>query len=40
VNEGGACAVDVKALMDVVQRAVWEQSGVWLEPEVRLLGRW
>ena len=40
VNEGGACAVDVKALMDVAQRAVWEQSGVWLEPEVRLLGSW
>jgi len=40
VNEGGACAVDVKALMDVAQRVVWEQSGVWLEPEVRLLGSW
>ncbi|HSV05999.1 MAG TPA: UDP-N-acetylmuramate dehydrogenase [Candidatus Binatus sp.] len=40
VNEGGACAVDVKALMDLAQRVVWEQSGVWLEPEVRLLGSW
>jgi len=40
VNEGGASAGDVKALMDLAQRAVWERSGVWLEPEVRLVGRW
>jgi UDP-N-acetylmuramate dehydrogenase len=40
VNEGGALAADVKALMDAAQRVVWEQSGVWLEPEVRLIGRW
>jgi UDP-N-acetylmuramate dehydrogenase len=40
VNEGGARAIDVKALMDVVQRVVWERSGVWLEPEVRLVGSW
>jgi UDP-N-acetylmuramate dehydrogenase len=40
VNEGGARAVDVKALMDVAQRVVWERSGVWLEPEVRLVGSW
>lgn len=40
VNEGGARAADVKALMDVVQRAVWEWRGVWLEPEVRLVGTW
>src|SRR5213076_2849751 len=29
VNEGGARAADVKALMDVAQRVVWERSGVW-----------
>jgi UDP-N-acetylmuramate dehydrogenase len=40
VNEGGAHAVDVKALMDVAQRVVWERSGVWLEPEVQLVGTW
>jgi UDP-N-acetylmuramate dehydrogenase len=40
VNEGGARAVDVKALMDLAQRVVWERSGVWLEPEVRLVGSW
>ncbi len=39
-NEGGAHAADVKALMDVAQRVVWERSGVWLEPEVRLVGSW
>ena len=40
VNEGGARAADVKALMDVAQRVVWERSGVWLEPELRLVGTW
>jgi UDP-N-acetylmuramate dehydrogenase len=40
VNEGGARAVDVKALMDLAQRVVWERDGVWLEPEVRLIGSW
>jgi UDP-N-acetylmuramate dehydrogenase len=40
VNEGGARAGDVKALMDLAQRVVWERSGVWLEPEVRLVGHW
>ena len=40
VNDGGARAADVKALMDLAQRVVWERSGVWLEPEVRLVGSW
>ncbi|HJQ82806.1 MAG TPA: UDP-N-acetylmuramate dehydrogenase [Candidatus Binatia bacterium] len=40
VNEGGARAVEVKALMDLAQRVVWERSGVWLEPEVQLVGTW
>jgi len=40
VNEGGASAEDVKGLMDVAQRVVWERSGVWLEPEVRFVGTW
>jgi UDP-N-acetylmuramate dehydrogenase len=40
VNEGGARACDVKALIDLAQRVVWERSGVWLEPEVRLVGHW
>jgi len=40
VNEGGARAEDVKALMDMAQRVVWERNGVWLEPEVRLIGSW
>jgi UDP-N-acetylmuramate dehydrogenase len=40
VNEGGARAVDVKTLMDVTQRVVWERNGVWLEPEVQLVGSW
>ena len=40
VNEGGASAADVKSLMEVAQRVVWERSGVWLEPEVHLVGSW
>jgi UDP-N-acetylenolpyruvoylglucosamine reductase len=26
--------------MEVAQREVWERSGVWLEPEVQLVGSW
>ncbi len=40
VNEGDARAADVQALMQETQRVVWERSGVWLEPEVRLVGSW
>jgi len=40
VNDGGARAGDVQALMAEAQRAVWERSGVWLEPEIRLVGAW
>lgn len=40
VNEGGARACDVQALMELAQRVVWERNGVWLEPEVRLVGNW
>lgn len=40
VNDGGATAADVQALMAEAQRTVWERSGVWLEPEIRLVGRW
>jgi UDP-N-acetylmuramate dehydrogenase len=37
VNVGGATAQDVKELMAQVQRAVWETSGIRLEPEVKIL---
>ena len=40
VNDAGADASDVQALMAEAQRAVWERNGVWLEPEIRLVGRW
>ena len=40
VNLGGARARDVRDLMSLVQGAVWRRSGVWLEPEVRLVGDW
>ena len=38
INAGGASAADVRALMHHVQKTVYEQSGVFLEPEVRMIG--
>ncbi len=38
INTGGATAKDVRSLMSQVQKIVYEQFGVSLEPEVRFLG--
>jgi UDP-N-acetylmuramate dehydrogenase len=40
VNLGGARAEDVHALIEIARRRVKESSGIWLEPEVRLVGDW
>ncbi|HYC54075.1 MAG TPA: UDP-N-acetylmuramate dehydrogenase [Candidatus Binatia bacterium] len=40
INLGGATAADVRSLMSTVQEEVWKRCGVWLEPEVRLVGQW
>jgi UDP-N-acetylmuramate dehydrogenase len=40
VNLGGAQAAEVRALIDLARNKVKEQSGVLLEPEVRLVGDW
>ena len=40
VNLGGARAEEVRALMDLARERVSKQSGVWLEPEVKLVGEW
>jgi UDP-N-acetylmuramate dehydrogenase len=40
VNEGSATAADVKALIDLAQRAVQEKFGIALELEIELLGEW
>lgn len=40
VNPGGATARDVYALMRQAQDVVYETSGIWLRPEIELLGRW
>lgn len=40
VNAGNAAAVDVRALIEEVQRRVYETFGVTLEPEVELVGEW
>ncbi len=39
INRGGATARDVIMLIEKVQKAVYEKSGVRLEPEVRMVGR-
>ena len=40
VNLGGARASDVRDLMGRARDAVWQRRGVWLEPEVKLVGDW
>ena len=40
VNLGGARAEEVRALIEMARMKVKEQSGVWLEPEVKLVGDW
>jgi UDP-N-acetylmuramate dehydrogenase len=37
VNEGGATAADVRALIGIVQEGVRAASGVTLEPEVKIV---
>ncbi len=39
VNRGQATAADIEALIQEVQARVGEATGVWLEPEVRIVGR-
>jgi len=38
INTGHATAVDVKDLIEHVRQTVHENFGVWLEPEVRIIG--
>src|ERR1700716_1438822 len=40
VNTGGATAVDVAALVGLVQATIEERYGIHLEPEIEVLGRW
>jgi len=40
VNTGAARACEVRDLMHEVRDTVWRRRGVWLEPEVRLVGEW
>lgn len=37
INEGNATTKDILALMELVQKTVKEQSGVMLEPEIKLI---
>jgi UDP-N-acetylenolpyruvoylglucosamine reductase len=38
INTGGATATDIIDLMEVIRSTVFEESGVMLEPEVRIVG--
>ena len=38
INRGNATASEIMKLIQEVQKRVYEQSGVRLEPEVKLLG--
>jgi UDP-N-acetylmuramate dehydrogenase len=40
INPGGATARDMYTLMRRAQDVVFERTGVWLRPEIELLGRW
>ena len=40
VNTGGATATDVFTLLRRAQESVWARFGVWLRPEVQLVGAW
>ena len=40
INRGAATAAQVRELIQEVQARVWNQAGVRLEPEIRLLGDW
>lgn len=40
VNLGTARAAEVRALIELARNRVKETSGVWLEPEVRMVGEW
>jgi UDP-N-acetylmuramate dehydrogenase len=40
VNLGGARADEVRTLIEMARNRVKERSGVWLEPEVKLVGDW
>ena len=40
VNQGGATAAEVRALMEEMRERVQARSGVRLEPEVKLVGEW
>lgn len=40
VNTGSAKSSEVRDLMREVRDTVWRRRGVWLEPEVRLVGEW
>ena len=40
INTGGATATDVYTLLHRAQQVVWARFGVWLRPEVQLVGAW
>ena len=40
INNGQTCAEDMRALIELAQKAVLEQFGIKLELEVEMIGEW
>ena len=40
INTGHATAADVRTLMDLMQKQVFEKFQIRLEPEIKLVGEW
>lgn len=38
VNLGGATAKDILSLMEIMQNRVHQETGIWLEPEIKIAG--
>ena len=38
INEGGASAAEIEDLILLIQKSVREMTGIWLEPEVKIVG--
>ena len=40
ISNGQTRSVDMKALMDLAQNAVFDKFGIHLEPEIEIIGEW
>jgi len=38
INLGGATAKDILSLIEIMQNKVHQETGLWLEPEIKIVG--